>query len=288
MKSIKLIVSSCGLLISVLLLLIAGCKTLQMQAPSVSQKVTVDGDLQEWQGHLLYLEKQKIAIDFQHDQDHLYLALTTNDERLRRMIIMRGFNLWLESLSCRCGRLGLRYPVGMFKYMGSEMMGRRSGGFPSQQVFLQRFTMSLEEAEIRPNTEKKFQQISKFDLGSSGLLIACKMIEDGIVLEAGIPFVKNNEYYYGIGSEQPKIIKLVLEVPEIEMQMPGGPINPSLGATADQGGGSMGGGMGGGRRGGRGGGPGGAMAESPAPDGMGAGPGSAETFKLSIAVNIEK
>src|SRR4030042_2676644 len=93
-------------------------------------KASVDGQIDEWENNLVYLEDSKCTIGFQNDDNYLYLCLLTADKADIMKIFTLGVTVWFEPENGKI--LGLRYP---HRSDPSEMMmlrGSANANAPSE------------------------------------------------------------------------------------------------------------------------------------------------------------
>ena len=96
----------------ILLVLISqvGCGSSDLiVSKSVDKEITIDGNQEDWNGNLTFMEDEKLAVGFQNDSIYLYLCLTTSDRSNVMKILSLGLTVWFEPDNGE-KIIGLRYP----------------------------------------------------------------------------------------------------------------------------------------------------------------------------------
>ncbi len=257
--------------------------------------IVVDGNGDEWEGAMVYLEDQKCAFGIQNDSTALYVCLKTGDRATQMKFMANGLTLWFDGTGGGEKNIGVKFPVGMAGLRGDRasegddmMQSAPQGGMQgSMQGSMQSGQMS--EA-MRLRTEQMYNtiELSQTSTSNDAVRTTLAMASKAYKIKAAIRDTLGVLTYemmiplsgasYAAGASLGKTMSLVLE--SGEMKMPSG----TQGGGGGMGGGGMrggGGGMGGGgMRGGGGGMRGGS-------GGMSGNMGSMrEQLKLSLQVKI--
>jgi len=256
----------------------AGSKTLKSHWRD--REVTIDGVADEWEGARTYFKKEKIDVGVLNDDEYLYLSFVTEDEGVRRQILIQGFKVWASP--GEVPSFGLQYPIGMRNsglmperqgpgsgpgggFGGGRPGGGSGGPGPRMDPDKMRETVNamLDDLEILGPGIEEPVRLSVDEV--PGIETAFEALDTRVVYEIKIPLRKTDEQPYSIGlsadAGTAPTISFGFVSPDLELEGRQG------GFSLDPGGSHGGGfGGGGGMRGGRGGGMGG-------PPGDGWGPG---------------
>jgi hypothetical protein len=105
---------------------LVSCSSVKQESSSVSNKITIDGDLDDWDTPLTYYEKEGIRTGFKNDAENLYIAIIINDQNTIKQIKMSGLEFWLDDKGKSNKIIGFKYPIGIAKGMfGSKMDNTR-------------------------------------------------------------------------------------------------------------------------------------------------------------------
>ncbi len=108
----------------VLLFTSIGCSSSEkLLSENFSNKIIIDGNQQDWNGKLKYLEDEKVALGFQNNNDYLYLCLVTSDKTTVMKIMSMGLTIWFKPVSDE-QIIGLQYPQSMDKTGPRNLMGK--------------------------------------------------------------------------------------------------------------------------------------------------------------------
>lgn len=206
---------------SILLLLAGfwGCSSgLQMQSFYREREIAIDGDLQDWEGALQYIEKKHVMVGFYNDGEFLYVGFKTADRSIRRRIFALGLTLWFDNQGGREKRFGIRFPIGMMEQGGlrPRQFQRRewqSGGADSLQ---QRMAANLRELEIIPGKDETPIRMSISEL--KGLDIKLGTSNYDFEYELRIPLQRSTEHPYAVSGEQGQTIGVGFETGEFSRE----------------------------------------------------------------------
>ena len=92
---------------------VCGCgSTPQISSRWRSETVQVDGKSGEWSSVPSYAGKEKFTIAVQHDQENLYLCLTTQDRATQMQLLGAGLILWFDPDGGKQKVFGINFPLG--------------------------------------------------------------------------------------------------------------------------------------------------------------------------------
>ncbi|MEM8488810.1 MAG: hypothetical protein AAF564_24915 [Bacteroidota bacterium] len=266
-----------------LLLLPACSSTKTIQSQYATTVPAIDANVNDWDGGVKQVEKERFSLGVSNDTDYLYLAFMSRDESVTRQIMTRGLMIWLDAEGGKDKSLGVKYPVGLMASDARGGMGRGAGNFDaggSEEARQQ------QAQRIQAASEKMLAQLEVIGdetaaerIGSEDTISASGSYDYGILtFELRLPLASLNGL--PVDEASSAVVGVGLEVPEIDREA-------VREQTGQRGGGRAGGGRrgGGGRAGGIGGGrPGGAGGAA-----QGRGGGAQETlnhwFKAELSQN---
>ena len=247
-------------------ILLAGCKTQEVQTDWSAAPVQVDGEMTGWDGMTVtYFEDIGVQLGLCNDNQNLYILFRFSNQSWARAIRMDGVTLWLDNSGKKKKDFGIRYTGGPSLSELQKLATSSEGGFwesltPEQQQRLTDMQTATAD-QITIIDKKSDQKITLPANGSRGPAVSFASPQGIYTYEFSIPLEKSDIFSYAIDAEPGQIICLGLEWGGISMgdrQRIRGE-----GGGGDRGG--MGGGKGGGRRdgGGRGGSRGGSRMQPP-------------------------
>jgi len=237
-------------IIGVVALSLTGCGDVELRSHYRDGEVTVDGNYDDWDGKLTFIEKANLSVGVQNDETDLYVILIVGDRETQRRIMMSGMFLWFDSGGEKEKQFGIHYPLG-FKNLGEMMRPGKGGGDPDKmrEKFAEE---SLEEAELIGAGGAV--RITRGVGNLPGIELKTTNDRGAMVYEYRIPLVSDVDSPYGIGGVAGTTIGVGLITPDIDMSEIREKMRESKrGRGGGKGSGGMGG-RGGGGRGGMGGG----------------------------------
>lgn len=263
-KNIRVLSSKTLLLLALSnLVLLAGCKTQEVQTHWSAEPVQVDGEMTEWaSGSTVYFEDPGVQLGLCNDSKNLYILFRFSNQAWARAIRMGGVTLWLDNSGKKKKDFGIRYTGGPSLSELQRMRPSSEGGFresltPEQEQRLAEMEKATAD-QITVIDKKSNQTITLAADGSGGLAVSFDSPQGIYTYEFSIPLRKNDVLDYAIEAQPGQTICLGLEwggmSKEDRERMGGGPPGGMGGGPPGgmDGGppGSMGGGRGGGPRGG--------------------------------------
>jgi len=232
-------------------ILVAGCKTQEVETNWSAEPVKVDGEMTEWPtGSTVYFEDSGVQLGLRNDNENVYILFRFSNQAWARVIRMGGVTLWLDNSGKKKKDLGIRYtggpPLSELQRMGTSSRGGfRETLTPEQQQRLQ----DREETAVDQITfidKKSKQEITLRTDGSGGPAAHFASPQGIYTYEFSIPLKKSDVFDYGIGAKPGQIICLGLEWGGMSM----GDRQRTRGERGGDRGGEGRGDRGGGRRGG--------------------------------------
>lgn len=94
------------------LAIFTGCGEEAMSSLWAQKALTIDGDISDWNGQLLYLEEKQCSVGVQNNSTTLYLCLTTGERMAKMKIVGAGFTVWIDPSGGGEKIYGVHYPLG--------------------------------------------------------------------------------------------------------------------------------------------------------------------------------
>jgi hypothetical protein len=239
---------------------LSGCGGLEINSVRSDGDVKIDGIPLDWRGATTWVESPNVTIGVKNDDDYLYLCLSSPVREVAAQIAMYGFTVWLDPEGKKDKTFGIRCPIGAAGGMGNP--GDLEKLAQDRDKFLEMVVERLKGAgsvlEILGPDEDDSVRIAGAE--ASGVDVALGYHDGRVVYELKVPFRRDDEHPYAIGSHGDGRIGVGFETPDISrdeiMTVVGGK-RPGGGRGGGPGGGMSGGGTGGRQgRGGTGRGPG--------------------------------
>jgi len=210
---------------------IAACSKVELTSQLATNSITIDGSSGDWENNLVLLEEQNITIGIANDAENLYFCAASADDVLRRQIIFRGLNLWIDGDGGKSEDYGIKYPVGMIT-MDPESRRELFQGMrkPQQNVppdfgpLLDRMTMEF--IVMGTNVGAKsygfetdaFVRVRELVADNPrGIELQFRLQDSQLVYEGKIPFSEISRNRANLSST----IGLGIEIPEIDLPRPG-------------------------------------------------------------------
>ena len=198
------------------LVLLAGCKTQEVETHWTAEPVQVDGEMADWAGvPSTYLEDSNVQLGLRNDAENLYILFRFNDPKWARAIRMGGLTLWLDNSGKRKKGFGIRYTGGPFLSEMQEAGMAGQGGFwesltPGQKERLLQRQAAMANRITIISKEKDQKTAIPAD-GSRGLAVAFADLQGIYTYEFSIPLKKSDLASYGIDAPPGQTICLGLE-----------------------------------------------------------------------------
>ncbi|KAA0220831.1 hypothetical protein EDS67_29210 [candidate division KSB1 bacterium] len=225
-----------------------------------AQEITVDGKQQDWDGALVFADKEKIAVGLMNDRDDLFACLVVDDREVQASIMRRGLIVWFDATGKKDKTFGIHFPLSRFS-LGPPMLPRSESEEPQKDLA----SMPTEMEILGPGKDDR----QRLPLDKArGIDLNINRDNGVLIYEIRIPLRHGADRPYAIGANPGDKIGIGLETPEFDRKEMRERMRSGMGERPRGGmsGGRPGGGFGGGGRGGgmgRPGGPGGQRPELP-------------------------
>jgi|GEM_PF-4738518 len=113
----RILLVSTAFLVSVIL----ACSGAKILSTYSTGEIMVDGNFQEWENRLTYLENKEINLGVSNDSTAVYFCITIADQGLRHRVFTQGVTLWIDPDGGRSEVFGIRYPIGLPPALKQQM-----------------------------------------------------------------------------------------------------------------------------------------------------------------------
>lgn len=208
------------------LLLLGGCggpSSLQSNSPSAPP--TIDGALSEWGGALTYVDDGTVSMNVVPTDSLLYVALSTQDQRLIRSVAKNGLIVWVDPRGGTQRTYGIQYPLGLRAQRAGRRGPRGSGTAGASRATATLDELALKELDVIRHDSTRIRIPAKF---SSGLRAQATIDRGALVYELAIPVNAASgaatERSHGLRTPLGSTIGIGLQTPEPDearnVQMP--------------------------------------------------------------------
>lgn len=192
--------------------ILAGCgSSLKMNSGWRDREIAIDGQQQEWQDAMTFVEKKNVAVGFINDEEYLYVRMTTTNRDIERQLMARGFTIWFDADGGKDKKFGIKFPIGMFE-MGMMMRGRDRG--EDVESMRENFEKSLTDLEIIMPGEKEPMRMRTTE--AKGIEVKIGVPQENLVYELKVPLHKDDAHPYAIEAKAGKPIGVGFETAEID------------------------------------------------------------------------
>ncbi len=99
------------ILTALLVVLISGCNSYELESDRRDRDVTIDGDDNEWDESRFYIEKEGIVAGVMNDDEFLYVCIYPSNSQLSGKILRQGLTLWANAEGKKKKNYGIRFPL---------------------------------------------------------------------------------------------------------------------------------------------------------------------------------
>ena len=215
-----------------------------------SQKVTVDGKINEWSNPLRFYDQETgISYNISNDRHNIYFAASISNEFLQTKILRSGLEFRIDTLGKKSFGVSFKYPMGILAITELKPNNPQAKeGFEKGQdrsSYKSKLLAEATEVQLIGFKPRLGKIIPLVVLNNSGISAAINFDASGIMnYEAVIPF---STFYKAelLPSDSSTVFNFQIKVSPLANSG-----NPSGSGSGTRGGGTRGGGMGGGMRGG--------------------------------------
>ncbi len=231
------------LILSLALIMLIGCSTLQLESTWKDRDITLDGKGGDWLGAKYYFEESAVSVGLINDDQYLYVSMMTENPMIRAQIMRQGLTVWLDPKGGKNKSFGIKFPLGR---QGGEpeeerMETRAMLDEMAREEMMQRLQELMTELEVLGPDE---EMLGRMDIDDAeGIEVKMRNAGGTFVYELKIPLSTSEEYPFAVGVEPGDVIGVGFLSPKMQMQRPKGMRGGGMPGMGGQGG--RGGGMGG-------------------------------------------
>ncbi len=149
------------IILGITIALVFSCAQTKLTSHWAGEQIEVNGNRDDWQDRLRFIEKNKVALGIANDDENLYFCVVVSDPAVTRQMVMRGLTVWLDPNGGQSETYGIKYPIGLMSQnpgMRPQMMQDRQSPAEAERrdprQFLQRM---LTDCEVIDKTGKSSQ-----------------------------------------------------------------------------------------------------------------------------------
>jgi hypothetical protein len=203
------------MIVPLLLLIIVGCNTVEIDSTWVNHNIIVDGLRgSDWDGVMLKINDQPVGIGVQNDDDYIYLLFTTYDRNLQRDIFIGGLTIWFDSSGSDNKIFGIHFPLMADQKKLSEVPGMKEGKLPDEGERFEKIPFNVTDMEITGRTGESKLRVNVNQLKQIEAKIDAS--DGSLTYELRVPFKDAGLDPYFIGTKAGKTIGIGIETAERE------------------------------------------------------------------------
>jgi len=190
----------------------AGSTTLELKSPWKDREISIDGKSDDWEGKLVYLEKENISLGLMNDGSCLYICFVAKDLPRQTQVMRQGLVIWFNPAGGKKKVFGLEFPLSIFERpsrsipLGPEQTEQNQN---NQEQLLQE---SFDEIKII-GPGKGMWEIKPIQ-EATGIGAAAKITGGVLVAELKIPLLQSELTPYAVGAKPGSAIGFGLEIPQ--------------------------------------------------------------------------
>lgn len=206
--------------LSAFLLLFSACK-MDVESQNQGGKIKVDGNIEEWSGDLIIFQEEGMVCAVSHDDDYLYVALSSRNQETLRAMLRSGLTLWLNDAGKSRKHYGIQYPKPLDPVEFKNMMGNnRSGNNSNRDRMMQGRQVQNRLLTDVLSIQREFAILSDTDKikaifpieGSSHIQLATTFKNGQFSYECAIPLSDSEKEYHLLRNKKNRI-NIGIEIP---------------------------------------------------------------------------
>lgn len=193
-------------------ILAAGCgSSLKLDSQWRDHEIAVDGQHEEWQGQMTYIEEEEMSVGFFNDADYLYISMRTASREIQRRFMALGFTLWFDPDGGQGKEFGIRFPIGMIE-MGMAM--RQPDEQRDMEAMRENFEKSLANLELHlpGEDEPRLMRVTE----AKGIEVGVGDPRQQLIYEIKVPLQKDDAHPFAIEAREDKPIGVGFETAQID------------------------------------------------------------------------
>jgi len=195
-----------------------GCSSTEIiQSNLLQNHIAVDGNQDDWNGKLKFIEEENVAIGFQNDDKNLYICLATADKANSIKLLSMGLTIWFEPENGE-QKIGLQFPKQRNKTSPRNLMGKNRSQNEENDFDVSVKTMMQNQNEFSLiNEDEEVIFVSPIS-GNHGYEIKIGTQNQQFIYEAKIPIGNNRLATMPIDIYPGEMVTVLLESGKIDME----------------------------------------------------------------------
>jgi len=153
------------------------------------------------------------VVSFLHDENYLFMRLTSNDRKIQRQILVQGLTVWFEQLDKGNRKTGVHFPVGLPREKRMSVFPRlpedeketkrdpENGG----EGLLEKY---LVEIQLWGPGEYEQETMPSKEMGKYGVAATISKMERNLIYELKLPFTQGDMSRFGLSKPGKKGIRV--------------------------------------------------------------------------------
>lgn len=216
------------------------CKV-DVESATMERDIIIDGNMDEWRADLLFYQEEGLVCALSHDEENIYLAVSTRKPETIRAIFRSGFIVWLNDAGRNKKNFGINYPLpvnpqffenirekqGINRGSGNNFMDHHSR--EGMQDLWQEALIAQQEYRLLSGPDE-IRSIAALN-GSGKIQMAAKMLQGQLTYELAVALTENeNDNSTAIKLNKKRRINVGLEIPLPDMAQGRGGKGPGMGS----------------------------------------------------------
>lgn len=193
-----------------------GCNSVNIKSEWLTNKIAIDGNQNDWQTGINYLDDEGVGLGIKNDDKNLYLCLIVNDQSKIISIMRAGLTIWFNSPNDDKNTIGIEYPIHKKRGAGEVNENFRSGNRPEfdPKAMFERFMQNQKEYLI---VNKDKFPLTEYWVGSNANIDLKVNVNMGrLVYELKIPLAYADSLKYHVDAKVGDKFNLSFETNEIQ------------------------------------------------------------------------
>ena len=199
--------------LGIIIVMLAGCSSLDLTSRWKNKKIDIDGRRTEWGDTVTALDDHGTAVGMLvNDDQYLYIGLSTTNRDYQRQIMRGGLTIWFDRNGGEDKKFGVHYPMGFMPFRGSsERQGDESeqSGDRPPETRREYPDTAADELEIYGSGENDHHRMTFAETG--GIEAKVRASNDMLIYEIKVPLADNGPQPFAIGAKPGSKIGVGLE-----------------------------------------------------------------------------
>jgi hypothetical protein len=186
------------------------CNAVEIDSSWVDHRIAIDGVRgSDWDGVMLKINNQPVAIGFQNDSNYLYLLFSTYDQSLLRQLFWGGLTIWFDSGGGGDKIFGIHFPLMAGQRELLERPEMKEGDMLDEGDRLEKIPFNVTDMEITGPLEDKKERVNINQVKEIQAKIS--IANGNLIYELRVPFKGNESNPYFIGTQVGSTIGISIE-----------------------------------------------------------------------------